>query len=227
MIKSFIFSTISFFTLSSCAQNQSSTKNKSMDNSITTSNTETTTTTNASLDTATFGTGCFWCTEAIFQQLKGVEKVTSGYSGGHVKNPTYEEVCSKTTGHAECLSIVYDKTKISFDELLEVFWQVHDPTTLNRQGGDAGPQYRSVIFYNSEEQKTKAEKYIVELNKSGAFNNPIVTTLEKLEVFYAAENYHQNYYNNNSEQGYCQMVIQPKLDKFQKVFKDKLKTKKS
>jgi peptide-methionine (S)-S-oxide reductase len=148
MIKSFIFSTISFFALSSCAQNQSSTKNKSMDNSITTSNTETTTATSVSLDTATFGTGCFWCTEAIFQQLKGVEKVTSGYSGGHVKNPTYEEVCSKTTGHAECLSIVYDKTKISFDELLQVFWQVHDPTTLNRQGGDAGPQYRSVIFYN-------------------------------------------------------------------------------
>ena len=204
MIKSFIFSTISFFALSSCAQNQSSTKNKSMDNSITTSNTETTTTTNASLDTATFGTGCFWCTEAIFQQLKGVEKVTSGYSGGHVKNPTYEEVCSKTTGHAECLSIVYDKTKISFDVFRFSF--------LKRL---------------QVEQKTKAEKYIVELNKSGAFNNPIVTTLEKLEVFYAAENYHQNYYNNNSEQGYCQMVIQPKLDKFQKVFKDKLKTKKS
>jgi peptide-methionine (S)-S-oxide reductase len=223
MIKSFLFSAISLFTLSSCAQNQSTLKIKSMDNTITTNNAVATPTNAANLDTATFGTGCFWCTEAIFQQLKGVEKVTSGYSGGHVKNPSYEEVCSKTTGHAECLNIVYDKSKISFDELLEVFWQVHDPTTLNRQGADAGPQYRSVIFYHNEEQKAKAEKYIVDLNKSGAFDTPIVTTLEKMDVFYPAENYHQNYYNNNSGQGYCQMVIRPKLDKFEKVFKDKIK----
>ncbi len=223
MIKSFLFSAISFFALSSCAQNQSTLKNKSMDNTITTNNAVATSTNVANLDTATFGTGCFWCTEAIFQQLKGVEKVTSGYSGGHVKNPTYEEVCSKTTGHAECLNIVYDNTKISFDELLEVFWQVHDPTTLNRQGADAGPQYRSVIFYHNDEQKAKAEKYIVDINKSGAFDNPIVTTLEKMDIFYAAENYHQNYYNNNSGEGYCRMVIRPKLDKFEKVFKDKIK----
>lgn len=215
MIKSLILSTISFFALSSCAQKQPSTtvikkENKAMID-------------NKNLDTATLGTGCFWCTEAVFQQLKGVEKVTSGYSGGTVKNPTYEDVSDKNTGHAECLNIIFDKTKISFDELLEVFWQVHDPTTLNRQGADVGPQYRSVIFYHNEEQKAKAEKYKDELNTSGAFPNPVVTTIEKMDVFYAAENYHQNYYNNNPNQGYCRMVIQPKLDKFKKVFKDKLK----
>ncbi len=181
------------------------------------------TSTPLSMDTATFGTGCFWCTEAIFQQLEGVEKVTSGYSGGTVVNPTYEEVCSKTTGHAECLNIVYDPSKISFDELLEVFWQTHDPTTLNRQGADAGPQYRSVVFYHNEEQKMKTAKYKADLDKSGAFNNPIVTTLEPFTVFYPAEAYHQNYYNNNTSQGYCQFVIRPKLDKFEKVFKSKLK----
>jgi peptide-methionine (S)-S-oxide reductase len=175
------------------------------------------------LDTATFGTGCFWCTEAVFQQLEGVEKVTSGYSGGHVVNPTYEEVCSKTTGHAECLNIIYDSSKISFDELLEVFWQVHDPTTLNRQGADVGTQYRSVVFYHNDQQKTKAEKYKIELNKSGAWDNPIVTTLEKFNIFYPAEEHHQNYYNNNTSEGYCQFVIRPKLEKFEKVFKNKLK----
>ena len=179
--------------------------------------------TNLSLDTVTFGTGCFWCTEAIFQQLEGVEKVTSGYSGGHVKNPTYEEVCSKTTGHAECLQVVYDPAKITYDELLKVFWEVHDPTTLNRQGADAGPQYRSVIFYNNDAQKALAEKYKAELDKSGAWDKPIVTTLEPMTVFYPAEAYHQNYYNNNTSQGYCQFVIRPKLEKFEKVFKDKLK----
>lgn len=175
------------------------------------------------LDTATFGTGCFWCTEAIFQQLDGVEKVTSGYSGGTVENPTYEQVTSKATGHAECLNILYDPTKISFDELLEVFWQTHDPTTLNRQGADVGPQYRSVVFYHNDEQKTTTEKYKAELDKSGAFNNPIVTSIEEFKTFYPAEAYHQNYYNNNTSQGYCQFVIRPKLEKFQKVFKDKLK----
>lgn len=177
----------------------------------------------ATLDTATFGTGCFWCTEAVFQQLEGVESVTSGYSGGTVPNPTYEEVCSKTTGHAECLNIVYDSSKISFDELLEVFWQVHNPTTLNRQGADAGPQYRSVVFYHNEEQKAKVEKYKAELDKSGAWDNPIVTTLEKFDIFYPAEPYHQNYYNNHPGQAYCQIVIRPKLEKFEKVFKSKLK----
>ena len=174
-------------------------------------------------DTATFGTGCFWCTEAIFQELNGVLKVTSGYSGGHVKNPTYEQVCGKGTGHAECVQVVYDPSVITFDELLEVFWKVHDPTTPNQQGADVGPQYRSVVFYHNDEQKKKTEDYKAELNKSGAFDKPIVTTLEKFDTFYSAEDYHQDYYANNATQGYCSYVIKPKLDKFEKVFKDKLK----
>ena len=178
---------------------------------------------NLKTDTATFGTGCFWCTEAIFQQLEGVIKVTSGYSGGKVDNPTYKQVCSGTTGHAECLNIIYDPSKISFDDLLEVFWQTHDPTTLNRQGNDIGTQYRSVIFYHNQEQKDKAEKYKAALDKSGAWDNPIVTSLEPMSKFYPAEDYHQNYYNDNTGQGYCQFVIRPKLEKFQKVFKSKLK----
>ncbi|MGF2413967.1 MAG: peptide-methionine (S)-S-oxide reductase MsrA [Ferruginibacter sp.] len=221
MLKTVLLSIISFAGLYSCAPQNNTTKSKK----------ETTTMTSASdntsikpgMDTATFGTGCFWCTEAIFQQLEGVQSVTSGYSGGYVVNPTYEEVCGKTTGHAECLNIVYDSSKISFDELLEVFWQVHDPTTLNRQGADAGPQYRSVVFYHNAEQKTKTEKYKAELDKSGAWDNPIVTTLESMTVFYPAEAYHQNYYNNNTGEGYCQFVIRPKLEKFEKVFKNKLK----
>ena len=175
------------------------------------------------LDTTTFGTGCFWCTEAIFQQLEGVEKVTSGYSGGHVENPTYEQVCEKNTGHAEALNIIYDKSKITFDELLEVFWQTHDPTTLNRQGNDVGPQYRSAIFYHNEEQKEKAEKYKAELDKSGAWDRPIVTEISPYKNFYPAEDYHQNYFKNNGGQPYCYYVIRPKVEKFQKVFKDKLK----
>lgn len=175
------------------------------------------------LDTAYFANGCFWCTEAIFQQLKGVEKVTSGYSGGHVVNPTYKEVCTGTTGHAECIRILYDPQQISFSELLEVFWQTHDPTTLNRQGNDEGPQYRSAVFYINEEQKTKAAFYKAELDKSGAFPRPIVTEISPFTNFYAAENYHQDYYNLNGSQPYCTYVIRPKLEKFQKVFKDKLK----
>lgn len=186
-------------------------------------NTMSATDTTTPYDTATFGTGCFWCTEAIFQQLEGVQKVVSGYSGGHVANPTYEQVCSKTTGHAECLNIVYDKSKITFDELLKAFWEVHDPTTLNRQGNDSGPQYRSVIFYHNEEQKEKAAQYKAQLDKSGAWKDPIVTTIEPFTVFYPAEDYHQNYYKRNQSQPYCHFVIRPKLDKFEKVFKDKLK----
>ena len=174
-------------------------------------------------ETATFANGCFWCTEAVFQQLNGVEKVTSGYSGGHVKNPTYEEVCNKKTGHAECLQIEYDPAKISFDELLEVFWKTHDPTTLNRQGNDVGPQYRSVIFYHNEEQKEKAEKYKAALNASGVFDAPIVTTIEPFTIFYPAENYHKNYYRNNTSQPYCYYVIKPKMEKLKKIFADKLK----
>jgi peptide-methionine (S)-S-oxide reductase len=176
------------------------------------------------IDTATFGTGCFWCTEAIFEQLNGVVKVTSGYSGGSVKNPTYKEVCTGETGHAECVQIMYEPDKISYDELLEVFWQVHDPTTLNRQGADVGTQYRSAIFYHTAEQKQKAEKYKTELDKSGAFDKPIVTEISPAEEFYSAENYHQEYYaNNQNTNPYCAVVIRPKLEKFQKVFGNKLK----
>ena len=172
---------------------------------------------------ATFANGCFWCTEAIFQQLEGVKKVTSGYSGGHVDNPTYEQVCEKNTGHAEALQIVYDPAVISFDELLEVFWKTHDPTTLNRQGNDVGPQYRSVIFYHDNTQKEKAEAYKAELDKSGAWSNPVVTAIEPFKNFYVAEDYHQNYFKLNGKAPYCQYVIRPKLEKFEKIFKDKLK----
>ncbi|MEO8412736.1 MAG: peptide-methionine (S)-S-oxide reductase MsrA [Ginsengibacter sp.] len=175
-------------------------------------------------EVATFGNGCFWCTEAVFQQLKGVEYVTSGYSGGHVENPTYEEVCRKETGHAEALTIEYDPSVISFDELLEVFWATQDPTTLNRQGNDTGLQYRSVIFYHNEEQKEKADKYKQELDTSGVFNNPIVTAIEPFTNFYTAENYHQDYYKNHGSQPYCYFVIKPKMDKLKKVFSDKQKT---
>lgn len=178
---------------------------------------------NVQTDTATFGAGCFWCVEAVFQQLEGVLKVTSGYSGGHVKNPTYEQVCAKNTGHVEVVQLVYNPAKISFDELLEVFWKTHDPTTPDQQGNDKGPQYRSAVFYHNNEQKQLAEGYKKKLNESGAWDAPIVTTIEPLKDFYEAENYHQDYFNNNPNQMYCRYVIQPKLEKFQKVFKDKLK----
>jgi len=175
-------------------------------------------------ETATFGTGCFWCTEAIFQELKGVLKVTSGYSGGTVKNPSYEDVCTGTTGHAECLQVVYDPAVISYDELLEVFWESHDPTSLNRQGNDVGTQYRSVIFYHNAEQKKKAEEYKAKLDKSGAYDKPIVTEISRYAAFYAAEDYHQDYYRLHGSQPYCTFVIRPKVEKFEMVFKDKLKT---
>jgi peptide-methionine (S)-S-oxide reductase len=174
-------------------------------------------------DTATFATGCFWCTEAIFQELKGVLKATSGYSGGTVPNPTYEQVCTGETGHAESLQIIYDPGQISFDELLEVFWESHDPTSLNRQGNDEGTQYRSAIFYHNEEQRKKAEHYKQELNKSGAYNKPIVTEIVPFTKFYPAEDYHQHYYALHGSQPYCTFVIRPKVEKFEKVFKDKLK----
>ncbi|RTL56140.1 MAG: peptide-methionine (S)-S-oxide reductase [Sphingobacteriales bacterium] len=205
----------SLVTVFSCAQKENPKKNMS-DNSTSLS-------ANVKTDTATFGTGCFWCTEAVFQQLEGVLKATSGYSGGHVENPTYKQVCTGETGHAECLQIVYDPSKITYDELLEVFWQVHDPTTLNRQGNDVGTQYRSAIFYHNQEQKEKAEKYKAELGKSGAWENPIVTEIVPAAPFYKAEDYHQNYYNDNGSQPYCYFVIRPKVEKFQKVFKNKLK----
>mgnify|MGYP003339738122 FL=1 len=200
-------------TLGSCAQREA--------RKITTQNTNDPMTMHT--DTITLGTGCFWCTEAVFQQLEGVEKATSGYSGGHVENPTYEEVCNKTTGHAEVIQVVFDPKKISVDELLEVFWQTHDPTTLNRQGNDVGPQYRSVIFYHNEEQRQKAEDYKAKLDKSGAWDKPIVTAIEPYKNFYKAEDYHQNYYKNNGNAPYCYFVIRPKVEKFEKVFKAKLK----
>lgn len=178
---------------------------------------------NTRLDTATFGAGCFWCVEAVFQDLEGVKSVASGYSGGKIKNPTYREVCSGLTGHAEVIQIAYNPDKISFDELLEVFWQTHDPTTLNQQGADRGTQYRSVVFYHNEEQKLLAEKYKKALNDSQAFANPVVTEISPFTEFYKAEDYHQNYFNENGEEPYCRMVIKPKVDKFKKVFKDKLK----
>jgi len=177
------------------------------------------------LQKATFGSGCFWCTEAIFENLNGVHSVISGYAGGQVLNPTYEEVCTGTTGHAEVTQITYDPSIISYDELLEVFWKTHDPTTLNRQGNDVGPQYRSIIFYHNDEQKQLAEKYKAELDKSGAWDNPIITEISPLTSYFSAENYHQDYYNNNPNQGYCAFVIAPKLEKFKKVFKEKLKKK--
>lgn len=174
-------------------------------------------------DTATFGAGCFWCVEAIFQELKGVHSVKSGYAGGFVKNPSYKEVCTGRTGHAEVAQIVYDPSVISFEELLEVFWKTHDPTTLNRQGADVGTQYRSAVFFHNEEQKEKAAFYMKKLDESGAFQNPIVTTIEPYENYYEAEDYHQDYYNNNGSQGYCRMVIEPKVEKFRKAFSEKLK----
>ena len=176
------------------------------------------------LETITIGGGCYWCVEAVYENLTGVEKVVSGFAGGKVENPSYEEVCTGTTGAAEVVEITYDKTKTNLDEIFQVFFTVHDPTTLNRQGADVGTQYRSVIFYATEEQKKAAESIIAELNKE-VFNNKIVTTLEPFKAFYKAKDYHQNYYENNKEQPYCQMVIQPKLEKFEKVFKDRLKKK--
>jgi peptide-methionine (S)-S-oxide reductase len=176
-------------------------------------------------DTVIFASGCFWCSEAVFKELKGVLSATSGYSGGKLENPTYEEVCSGTTGHAEAVQIVFDPDSISFKDLLEVFWKTHDPTTLNRQGADAGTQYRSAIFYCSEEQKKTAEEYKQKLNVSGAFKNPIVTEITAYKNFYPAEDYHQDYYAKNPYQGYCQAVVRPKIEKFRKVFGDKLKGK--
>ncbi|SHL16544.1 peptide-methionine (S)-S-oxide reductase [Chitinophaga jiangningensis] len=178
---------------------------------------------NTSLQTATFGGGCFWCTEAQFQYLDGVVKVESGYSGGNVPNPTYEQVCEGNTGHAEVIQVTYDTTKITYDELLEAFWISHDPTQLNRQGNDVGTQYRSVIFYHNEEQKEKAEYYKNKLQSSGAYEKPIVTEIAPFDKFYVAEDYHQNYYNQNGSQPYCYFVIKPKLEKFKKVFKEHLK----
>lgn len=175
------------------------------------------------LEIATLANGCFWCTEAIFQRLEGVESLISGYTGGTIKNPAYREVTTGRTGHAEAIQIKFDPTIISFQEILDVFFSTHDPTTLNRQGYDRGTQYRSAIFYHSEEQKLISEKFIKELTAAEVFDDPIVTEVTKFDVFYDAEDYHQNYYNNNKTQGYCMAVINPKLEKFIKKYKEKLK----
>lgn len=174
-------------------------------------------------DTITLGGGCFWCTEAIFQRLKGVVSVSSGFSGGHTNNPTYEEVCTGTTNHAEVNQIVFKPKEISLEDILNVFFVVHDPTTLNRQGNDVGTQYRSVIFYRNEAQKALAEKLIKKLTEEKIYEKTIVTMLEPFTEYFEAENYHQNYYNQNSDQPYCRIIIMPKLRKFEKLFKDKLK----
>ena len=206
------------FSLS--AQQQQFTHSKTFQQMTTTN---TTVTKEHKLDTATFGAGCYWCTEAQFQQLKGVETVESGFSGGNVDNPTYKQVCNGNTGHAEVCNITYDPSVITFDELLAAFWTCHDPTTLNRQGNDVGTQYRSAIFYHNEEQREKAEDYKKKLNDENVFGKPVVTQIAPFKAFYKAEDYHQNYYNENGDQPYCSFVVRPKLEKFRKVFKDKLK----
>lgn len=205
--------------LSSCGQHKDISQSKTfqeMNQTHTEKNTP-------SKDTATFAAGCFWCVEAQFQQLQGVDSVISGFTGGHVANPGYKEVCTGSTGHAEACNIIYDPEKISYDELLAAFFTAHDPTQLNRQGNDIGTQYRSAIFYHNGEQKEKAEYYIRKLNEEKAYDSPVVTEVSPYGDFYPAEDYHQNYYNENGSQPYCQMVIRPKLEKFKKVFGNKLK----
>lgn len=174
------------------------------------------------LETTTLGGGCFWCLEAIYQDLRGVQSVVSGYAGGHVANPTYQAVCTGRTGHAEVTQITFDPAVISFEDLLTIFWRIHDPTTLNRQGADVGPQYRSAIFYHNETQKAIAEQSKAETEASGLWSDPIVTEITALDTFYPAEGYHQNYYKDNPNQGYCRMVIDPKVRKFRQAFQDRL-----
>ena len=178
---------------------------------------------NTKHETAIFANGCFWCTEAIFQRLKGVDEVVSGYTGGTIKNPAYREICTGRTGHAEAIKILFNPSEISYDELLEVFFATHDPTTLNRQGNDVGTQYRSEIFYTTEEQKKAAENFIKILEKEKVFKNPIVTAISEEKPFYKAEEDHQNYYNENKLQPYCQFIIDPKIDKIKKYYANKLK----
>ena len=175
------------------------------------------------MEVATFAGGCFWCTEAVFLEIKGVEKVVSGYIGGKTMNPTYKDICTGETGYAEAIQITFNPNEVAYEDLLEIFVGTHDPTTLNRQGADVGTQYRSEIFYHSETQKTKAENYIQLLEKEKLYDKKIVTKVSSATIFYPAEDYHQNYYNQNSSQGYCQMVIAPKLEKLRKYYKSKLK----
>jgi peptide-methionine (S)-S-oxide reductase len=175
------------------------------------------------MELATLAGGCFWCLEAVYQQLKGVQKVESGYAGGSVVNPSYQLVCTGTTGHAEVVQITFDPAIVSYRELLQVFFTIHDPTTLNRQGADVGTQYRSAIFFHSLEQKAAAEQAVVELNRAGVWGAPIVTQIAPLEMFYPAEDYHQEYFERNPGQGYCRVVIAPKVAKFRKQYLDRLK----
>jgi peptide-methionine (S)-S-oxide reductase len=202
-------------SLQSCGQN-SETKIASSPKTIQTVD-------NGNLETITLAGGCYWCIEAIYQRLDGVVKVQSGFTGGTMKNPSYRDVCTGETGHAEAVQVTYDKTKTNLDEIFKVFFTVHDPTTLNRQGADAGTQYRSAIFYSNEEQKKAAQSIIADLTKAKVYNDPIVTEITPLTVFYKAEDYHQDYYNQHGSQPYCQIVIRPKVEKFEKVFKDRLK----
>lgn len=214
-MKTIICSVVSFLFLACQAQPKTDKRILKEENKITKLET--------GMETITLGAGCFWCVEAVFQNLKGIVSVSSGYMGGSVNKPTYKEVCTGTTGHAEVIQLVYDKSLVRLEDILEAFFLTHDPTTLNRQGNDVGTQYRSAIFYHTEEQKLIAESIIAELNKSGAYPDKIVTEVVVEKEFFKAEDYHQNYFNDNKTQGYCQFVIQPKVDKFRKVFKDKLK----
>ncbi|MEZ4945793.1 MAG: peptide-methionine (S)-S-oxide reductase MsrA [Cyclobacteriaceae bacterium] len=182
-----------------------------------------TNTTNDNKAIITFGAGCFWCTEAVFLGVKGVEKVVSGYSGGKIKNPAYREICTGTTGHAEVTQITYDPSVVTYETLLEIFWNTHNPTTLNQQGADVGTQYRSVIFFNNEEERKVAEAYKNQLDEAGIYKDPIVTEISPLVNFYPAEEDHQNYYALNPNQGYCQFVVRPKVEKFRKQFSAQLK----
>ncbi len=212
-LKYFIAFAILIVTISSCARpqtKQTKTMDKQADISIPS-------------DTAVFGGGCFWCVEAIYAGVKGVLSVTSGYSGGSIENPSYKQVCTGNTGHAEVCQIVYDPTVISFNKLLEIFWSVHDPTTLNRQGNDVGTQYRSVIFYTTIRQRELALIYKAKLNKENTFGKPVVTEIISLKYFYKAEDYHQDYFDNNKDAPYCSYVVAPKVEKFRKVFPDNLK----
>lgn len=197
-------------TLSACGQKKEPTKASSKNN----------------LETITLGGGCYWCVEAVYENLIGVKSAISGFSGGKNANPSYEDVSTGRTGYVEVVQITYDKTVTSLDEIFQVFFTVHDPTTLNRQGADVGTQYRSVIFYKNEEQRLAAQNIINELKKAKIYDSPIVTAVEPLTNFYKAEDYHQDYYTNNKNQPYCRMVIQPKIEKFEKIFKDKLKNRK-
>ncbi len=211
---SFVLSIILGFVHFSCG-NATNTKNKNtMEESKNVSG--------ANLETVTLGAGCFWCVEAVYQRLKGVKSVTSGYMGGKMKNPSYRDICTGLTGHAEVCQLTYDPKIISFETILEVFWQTHDPTTLNRQGADVGTQYRSAIFFHNEVQKESAIAWKTKLNGQKVFPNPIVTEISQASTFYVAEDYHQNYFNQNGDQPYCQIVIKPKMDKFLKTFKQKL-----